>query len=103
MNHIKIFLWILLTIWISNPVFSKDKTVNIVFIGNSITQGVIINDPQKAPPAQAVRILENKKDISSVNFYNNGVSGSTTVDHLPQTGTLFSQTIKAADQRHRRS
>ena len=104
MNSIKSILWILLAAWTAGPGFAKDKSLaqgkklNIVFIGNSITQGVIIDDPEKAPPAQAVKALESRKGILCVDFYNNGVSGSTTIDHLPQTGTLFSRTIEAADR-----
>ncbi|MCC8088245.1 MAG: GDSL-type esterase/lipase family protein [Rikenellaceae bacterium] len=72
------------------------KDINLVFIGNSITQGVQLGGAEYAPPAIAAGILEGYKGVGSVKFFNNGVSGKTTFDHIPGTG-LFTRTIEAAD------
>lgn len=72
--------------------------MNIVFIGNSITQGAIIGNPaQDAPPAKTVAYLSQQPDIASVQFANCGVSGCTTVDYLPASRTLFPKAQAAAD------
>ena len=64
--------------------------LNIVFIGNSITQGAQLKDPaQEAPPAQTVQWLKEQEGIAGVNMSNQGVSGMTTVDFLPASQTFF--------------
>jgi len=74
-------------------------SVNIVYIGNSITQGVQIKSPElNAPPAKASEYLREQSGISSVQFSNQGVSGKTTVDFLPASNTFFPKVIAAADQ-----
>lgn len=74
------------------------QQTNIVFIGNSITQGVIIDNPlDEAPPVQAVRWLE-EQNIGKVAFRNCGVSGRTTIDFLPFTATEFPKVKQAADE-----
>lgn len=71
--------------------------VNIVFIGNSITRGATLQDPdQEAPPAKAVEWLKQQKDIGEVQFSNQGVSGFTTVDFLP-AGSAFKKVEAAAN------
>ena len=63
--------------------FAFSQRVNIVFIGNSITQGVQLSDPQRqSPPAQTASWLE-KQNIGTIAIQNCGVSGKTTVDFLP--------------------
>lgn len=75
---------------------SAQKQLNIVFMGNSITQGALIDEPSKySPPAATARILTDKG--YSVSFANCGVSGSTTVDQLPSTNTIFKSIVAAAD------
>lgn len=55
-----------------------------------------MEEPLKsAPPAATADIL--RKDGYTVNFANCGVSGSTTVDQLPSTNTIFQKVIAAAD------
>lgn len=78
----------------------KDKKyVNIVFVGNSITFGAGLQNPaHDAPPARAALYLSKQPQIASVKYSNQGVSGATTVDFLPETGTLFPQVTAAADQ-----
>lgn len=96
---VKIF-GLLICITVSNWAMGVEKkNLNIVFVGNSITQGVILEDPKhEAPPVQAVLHLNKQADIGSVRYSNQGVSGSTTFDHLPETGALFPKVIEAADK-----
>lgn len=77
---------------------SKDLKLNIIYIGNSITQGALLADPgQEAPPVQASLWLRQQSGINQVEFSNQGVSGATTVDFLPAGETLFPRVKKAAD------
>lgn len=69
---------------------------SIVFIGNSITEGK--GGPNGfPPPTYAVNYLKTQKGVEDVLMANLGKSGSTTVDWLPSTGTLFTKVIQAAD------
>jgi lysophospholipase L1-like esterase len=82
---------------------SKDKNLNIdlVFIGNSITQGVQLPDPKTdAPPATASEYLRHKPGIASVEFSNQGKSGYTTIDFLPRVVKGFPKVIDGAIQLH---
>ncbi|MDO3625862.1 GDSL-type esterase/lipase family protein [Mucilaginibacter sp. BT774] len=77
--------------------FAQKKNLNIVYIGDSITQGVELDDPAKeAPPAIATAWLRKQKGLGKVEFSNQGVSGFTTVDFLPSTNTVFPRADKAA-------
>ena len=78
--------------------FAQEKrNVNIIYIGDSITQGVQLADPAtEAPPATATAWLRKQKGIGKVEFSNQGVSGFTTVDFLPSTNTVFPHADKAA-------
>ena len=79
-------------------VAGEGKYVNIVFIGNSITHGAGLQDPtREAPPVKAALYLSKQPAIASVKFSNQGVSGATTVDFLPETATLFPRITAAAD------
>lgn len=78
--------------------FAFSQKVNIVFIGNSITQGFQLSDPQrKSPPAQTASWLE-KQNIGTIAIRNCGVSGKTTVDFLPASNTYFPKVKAAADE-----
>lgn len=75
---------------------SASKKLNIVFIGNSITQGAFVKEPDKgAPPAVTAEILRTKG--FEVQFVNCGVSGSTSVDQLPEYNTIFKTVRQCAD------
>lgn len=75
------------------------KHLNIVFIGNSITHGAGLADPaHDAPPVHAAFYLGKQADVGEVKYANRGVSGCTTVDYLPGTGTLFAGMQEAADR-----
>jgi len=70
---------------------------HIIFIGNSITQGVILDDPQtSSPPAQTMAWLAAESD-RRFGFNNCGVSGRTTVNFLPAKAAEYRNVIKAAD------
>src|SRR5690554_6587759 len=73
------------------------QETHIIFIGNSITQGVILDDPQtSSPPAQAMAWLTAESD-RPFGFTNCGVSGRTTVNFLPAKAAEFNTVVKAAD------
>lgn len=75
----------------------ENKALNIVFIGNSITFGGGLADRGKdAPPNEACAWLRQQQGVGEVNFSNQGVSGHTSVDVLPQTNTDFPRILKAA-------
>lgn len=77
---------------------AQTKKLNIVFIGNSITQGAGLPHPlTEAPPVKAVEWLKQAMPGTEINYSNQGVSGSTTVDFLPSTNRLFNNVIKAAE------
>lgn len=60
---------------------AQSKKLNIVFIGNSITQGAGLAHPQQdAPPVKATDWLKQAMPGAVINYTNQGVSGSTTVD-----------------------
>jgi len=93
----QIFIAALLLCSISNSFAQSKKTnINIVFIGNSITQGVQMSDPATdAPPATAIAWLRKQVNLGTVEFSNQGHSGYTTLDFLPGTNT-FAQVEQAA-------
>ena len=78
------------------PAFAQKRNINLVFIGNSITQGVQLNDPGAAPPAMAAAYLRQYKNTGHLKFSNQGHSGFTTVDFLPATGNTFKKVEDAA-------
>lgn len=74
---------------------SKKQTYNIVYIGNSITQGVLHEDRTKtAPPVFSAEMIE-KALSSEVNFRNVGRAGATTFDWLPESKRYFPLVEKA--------
>lgn len=84
--------------------YSQTSTpVQIVFIGNSITQGARLAHPETEGPApQTADIL--REDGIDVSYVNRGLSGTTTYDWLPapigsshQEGSCFSPLIEATD------
>lgn len=94
---------LLLIIGIIIPTFiyaqkPKNTDLNIVYIGNSITQGAMLKSPLiEAPGAQACQWLEQQSGIGVVKNSNQGIGGSTTVDFLPASETLFPKVVQAAN------
>jgi lysophospholipase L1-like esterase len=83
------------------------KLINpdIVYIGNSITQGVQLSNPnEEAPPATATKYVALQQIAGTVKFLNRGRSGFTTLDFLPtdDSGTL-NQVIEASRKFHNNS
>ncbi|MDY3063121.1 MAG: GDSL-type esterase/lipase family protein [Bacteroidaceae bacterium] len=73
------------------------KKINVVFIGNSITYGAEINHLTEAPPVRVAEMLRSKG--YEVEYSNCGVSGSTTVDWLPERNSrIFSRMVSEADR-----
>ena len=92
-------LSITILLFTASSSFAQDKkqNINIVFIGNSITQGAQLPDATNdAPPATAVAYLRTQKNLDKVEFSNQGHSGYTTLDFLPGTGDTFTKVETAA-------
>ncbi|MDR2138528.1 MAG: GDSL-type esterase/lipase family protein [Tannerella sp.] len=85
-------------LWLALALTAQPKRpLYVVYIGNSITEGVLIDAPERnAPPAQASRYLSEQKDIDLRGFSNQGVSGQTSVDFLPAQQTRFPKVLAAA-------
>ncbi len=76
----------------------KEQKINIVFIGDSITEGGALADPKnEATPIYVAKLLRHRKDISAVNISNSGFSGHTTVDFLPKNNIDFPKVLQVAD------
>ncbi|WGQ09133.1 GDSL-type esterase/lipase family protein [Pedobacter gandavensis] len=76
----------------------KEHQINIVFIGDSITEGGALADPKtEATPLHVAELLRQRKDISAVNISNKGFSGHTTVDFLPKNNIDFPKVVQAAN------
>jgi len=76
----------------------KAQKINIVFIGDSITEGSALADSKtEAPPIYVAKLLRDRKDITLVNVNNKGFSGHTTVDFLPKNNIDFPKVLQAAD------
>lgn len=91
----------LLVAWcyITGSIASEPRYLNIVFIGNSITYGAGLEEPRReAPPVRAAIYLKRDAGVQIVRYSNQGVSGCTTVDFLPDTDTYFRKVREAADQ-----
>lgn len=98
MRKLQYTLLILLCVSIGIVAKTAKGRINVVFIGNSITQGALIGNPaEDAPPAKTVAYLRQQQGISAVQFANCGVSGCTTVDYLPASNKLFPMAKAAAD------
>lgn len=75
------------------------NTVDVVFIGDSITEGVLLSDPDRqAPPPIAAEWLS--KHLPNVEFFqsNQGRAGHTTLDVLPASQTDFLEIEQAATE-----
>ena len=91
-----VFITTLFFLICAQMITAKSKNLNLVFIGNSITAGALIDVPeQNAPPARVVSKLSQQSVYDNVAFVNCGVSGCTTVDYLPAMNTLFPKMLTA--------
>jgi lysophospholipase L1-like esterase len=95
----KISFSIVLLLFLCSFSLPQKIKLNIVFIGDSITYGSGLSTPVSfAPPIHACSYLLQLSKYSDVEFSNQGLSGKTTLDFLPSSGTYFNNVIKAADQ-----
>lgn len=77
----------------------RAKNLNIVFIGNSISAGVLLRDAEnECPPEQACRYLEQQEGVGKVVCANQAVSGQTTADFLPAFASRYPRVVAAADK-----
>jgi lysophospholipase L1-like esterase len=96
-----IFITTFFTIKMNGQENGKKINLDIVYIGNSITQGVQLPIPKEdAPPATATEYLRHQPGIISVEFSNQGRSGYTTIDFLPETVKAFPKVVDAAHLLH---
>lgn len=96
-----IFLTVILLMFfaVTMSASSENKNLYIVFIGNSITFGAgLESQANDAPPASTAKYLKKCPSVGNVEISNQGVCGSTTVDFLPETNTLFKNVKNAADK-----
>jgi lysophospholipase L1-like esterase len=97
-----IFLFNVTVLCINGQQTGKKLNVDIVFIGNSITEGAQLSNPaDEAPPATASYYLRNQKRIESAEFINQGRSGFTTVDYLPSPAGTLTEVIAATNRLHK--
>ncbi len=74
-----------------------DHVVDVVYLGDSITQGVQLSAPEsQAPPVMCTASLKKRLAGTDVYGTNEGRSGHTTVDFLPETRTDFPKVELAA-------
>jgi lysophospholipase L1-like esterase len=77
------------------------RNLDIVYIGNSITQGVQLdNQDEVAPPAFATKHIRTLQGVESARFLNRGKSGYTTVNFLPTPDGELSKAIIAVKEFH---
>ena len=85
---------------IDSQINAKKRDLDMVYIGDSITEG---SKPEEAPPATASEYLRRQSGIGSVDFLNQGRSGFTTVDFLPSDSGALSEVIAATRLLHKDS
>lgn len=74
---------------------AAERACNLIFIGNSITEGVLHADKSRtAPPVFAAGFV-GRMMSGEVNFRNCGRSGATTVDFLPARNADFRRVEQA--------
>ena len=96
-----LFLLVISYIEISDQSFVTIWNLDIVYIGNSITEGGQLENPQQeAPPATASDYLSRQPGVGRVEFINQGRSGYTTVDYLPSDTGALSEVISATHKLH---
>ena len=78
---------------------TSKKSFNVVFIGDSITEG----DGADAPPVMAAAFLHQEPIVGQLNYSNQGHSGFTTLNFLPTGGESFNEVEHAADSLQKRN
>ena len=90
-----ICLLLLLSVVCVSSARSRKATCNLVFIGNSITEGVLHADKSKTAPPVLTASMVGKMLSRDIIFRNCGRSGATTVDFLPSEQRDFVRVEKA--------
>ena len=90
-----ICLLLLLSVADFSSARSRKATCNLVFIGNSITEGVLHADKSKTAPPVLTASMVGKMLSRDIIFRNCGRSGATTVDFLPSEQRDFVRVEKA--------
>lgn len=81
----------------STAVNAESDTVDIVYIGDSITYGGLLHSPDtQAPPVVCTELLRNRLPKTSFFMSNQGRNGHTTVDVLPSSNLDFPKIEEAA-------
>lgn len=79
---------------IADPIDQKTN-INLLFIGNSITYGAGLSNPEtQAPPVICRSLVEEATEVT-VNLYNGGHSGITTLGFMPGRND-FNRVVAAA-------
>lgn len=79
----------------------RNINLDIVYIGNSITQGSQqAEQAGETPPAYATKHIRTLEGIGSANYLNRGKSGYTTVDFLPAAKGELTKVIEATETLH---
>jgi lysophospholipase L1-like esterase len=86
---------ILLLLIIGGFTLIDEPDINIVFIGDSITQGSKVAG--QTPPDYAGDYIRKQKSPRTIRIANCGLSGRTTVNFLPATDKEFRKVKTAAD------
>jgi lysophospholipase L1-like esterase len=77
----------------------KNNTLNIVYLGDSITLGDLLPEPNtQSPPTACTNSLSRTSQGISLYQSNQGRNGHTTVDFLPISNTDFPLAEQAAKQ-----
>ncbi len=76
----------------------KAQTCNLIFIGNSITEGALHADKIKTAPPVFTASQVGRMLSTDVHFRNCGRSGATTVDFLPEQKRDFIRVEKAIEE-----
>ena len=92
------YLFSCLFILITSFNVQEGKKINVIFIGDSITEsGALTNPLDEATPILVEQNLKTHKLFSAVSVTNMGFSGHTTVDFLPDSHKDFLKVVSAAN------
>lgn len=97
-KRILIICFLVLTVTLFAFRLAGNNSYNIVFIGDSITEARMVPDATtQGPAAQAAAYLTGTGKFKNIGFSNQGHSGFTTLDFLPNEHNAYPQIVKAAD------
>lgn len=92
------FFTALAVAWCLSGTTAAAVEVNLLCVGNSISEGAGLADPKRdAPPVKLAALIGNEPGIEGVHLINGGRSGSTTTDWLPSARNLYPWFTAMAD------